>query len=145
MLKSGHGWPDLQRHLTSIKIALKISANFHLVGKSLSGNIYLSLTNCPATAAKLCIKNTYYFVFHFPLLFQWKIGHWGRRLHLSHSLPSASNVGMCFPLSVLGSFVCLKESICFPPEALQDKQNGVPAKSNAAGKARGLEVKSFVK
>lgn len=96
MWKSGHNWPDLRRHLPSLKIAPRIWASSCLIGKSLFGNVCLPLTNRPATAADLCIKNTLFF-FPFPLLFQRKIRLWDGRLHLNHSLASASNVGMCFP------------------------------------------------
>lgn len=70
MLKPRHEWSDLQSHLTKIKIAVMTWASFYLVEKSLFGNICQSLTNCPATAAKGCIKNALFFFF--PLNFSGK-------------------------------------------------------------------------
>lgn len=145
MWKSGHNWPDLRRHLPSLKIAPRIWASSCLIGKSLFGNVCLPLTNRPATAADLCIKNTLLFFSFSPFISE-------KNKALGWKTAPESFPTICFKcrdvlstLSVLGNFVCLKESICFLPAARQDKQNSVPAKSNTAGKARGLKVKSFVK
>lgn len=82
----------------SIKIALRILSSFHLVGKSLFGNICLSLTKCPATAAIVLIKNTYFFPFTLDILVENRT--------LGQKTAPESVASICFQCQDVLSTVC---------------------------------------